>query len=246
MEKVNQGKPYVIVAVILAAALIAASLIVTQGFVKVKASQNTLSVKGSAKKEIKSDFAVWTGSFSVQSSQLSEAYSMLTGDAAKVKKYLVDSGIPEKSIVFSAISTSTYNEILPNGVYSNKIEGYRLFQSIEIKSADIDKITELSRESTELINQGVEFQSIPPQYFYTKLADLKIEMIELAAKDAQLRAEKLLAVTGSKPGKLRAARLGVFQITPPFSNEVSDYGINDTSSIDKEITAVVSCDFEID
>jgi len=35
------------------------------------------------------------------------------------------------------------------------------------------------------------------------------------------------------------------QITPINSNMVSDYGMNDVSSIDKEITAVVNASFEI-
>jgi len=241
----NSKKQAAIAAAILAIGLVLSAFIVTGGIVKVKSFQNTLSVKGSAQKEIKSDFAVWTGGFSVQSGELSAAYGMLSDEAKKVKSYLVKSGIPEKDIIFSSITTSTYNEMLPNGVYTSRIESYRLYQNVEIKSKDIDKITDISRNSTELINEGVEFQSNPPQYFYTKLSDLKIEMIELAAKDAKLRAEKLLSVTGDRPGKLRSARLGVFQITPPYSNEVSDYGINDTTSIEKEITAVVSCEFEV-
>ncbi len=245
MDNSGKNKATSVAALILSVALIISSLIVTGGFVKVKSLQNTLSVKGSAKKQIKSDFAVWTGGFSVQSANLSTAYDMLGENAKKVKGYLVENGVPEQDIVFSAINTSTYNEILPNGVYTNRVESYRLYQNVEISSNDIDKITQLSRKSTELINEGVEFQSNSPQYFYTKLSDLKIEMIEVAAQDAKLRAQKLLSVTGNKPGKLRSARLGVFQITPLYSNEISDYGINDTTSIEKEITAVVSCEFEV-
>ena len=245
MENGGKNKATPVAALMLSVALIISSIVVTGGFVKVKSLQNTLSVKGSAKKQIKSDFAVWTGSFSVQSPELSNAYGMLSESAKKVKAYLVENGIPEQDIVFSAINTSTYNEILPNGVYTNRIESYRLYQNVEINSNDIDKITQISRKSTELINEGVEFQSNYPQYFYTKLSDLKLEMIELAAQDSKQRAQKLLSVTGNKPGKLRSARLGVFQITPLYSNEVSDYGINDTTSIEKEITAVVSCEFEV-
>lgn len=70
-------------------------------------------------------------------------------------------------------------------------------------------------------------------------------MIKAATEDAQKRAEVLLGVTGNSPGNLIKARVGVFQITPLYSNEISDYGINDTSSLQKEITAVVSCDFEV-
>ncbi|KDR96041.1 hypothetical protein SAMN02745945_01683 [Peptoclostridium litorale DSM 5388] len=245
MENGGKNKAIPVAALMLSVALIISSIVVMGGFVKVKSLQNTLSVKGSAKKQIKSDFAVWTGSFSVQSSELSNAYGMLSESAKKVKEYLVENGVPEQDIVFSAINTSTYNEILPNGVYTNRIESYRLYQNVEINSNDIDKITQISRKSTELINEGVEFQSNSPQYFYTKLSDLKLEMIELAAQDSKQRAQKLLSVTGNKPGKLRSARLGVFQITPLYSNEVSDYGINDTTSIEKEITAVVSCEFEV-
>ena len=50
---------------------------------------------------------------------------------------------------------------------------------------------------------------------------------------------------GSKVGRLRSARMGVFQVTPANSTMVTDYGINDTSSIEKDITSVVSVSFEI-
>lgn len=135
--------------------------------------------------------------------------------------------------------------MLPSGQYTNEIESYRLYQHVEIRSQDVDKITVLSREATELINQGVEFQSYPPQYFYTKIADLKIEMLALATKDARTRAEQIAENTNSKVGALRTAKMGVFQITPLYSNEISDYGINDTSSLVKEITAVMNCEFDI-
>lgn len=92
---------------------------------------------------------------------------------------------------------------------------------------------------------GVQFESLPPQYFYTKLADLKIEMLSLATEDAVKRAEQIAKSTGTKVERLRSAYMGVFQITPLYSTEVSDYGINDTTSIDKEITAVVNCEFLI-
>ena len=45
---------------------------------------------------------------------------------------------------------------------------------------------------------------------------------------------------------MRSVRMGVFQITPRHSTEVSDYGINDTSSLEKDITAVVRVTFAVD
>lgn len=244
-EENNKKWVLIGVATILALGLIISSLVVSSGFVKLKMAGNTIVVTGSAKKQIKSDLAVWNGTFSTQSPQLNTAYNQIMNDQTKVKDYLKNQSIKEKDIIFSSINTEVRYVTLPNGQSTTQVEGYRLYQNVEIRSEDVDKITELSRQTTDLINQGVEFQSNPPQYFYTKIADMKVKMLSLATKDAMIRAEQIAKNAGSRVGALRAARMGVFQITPLYSNEISDYGVNDTSSLDKEITAVMNCEFEI-
>ncbi len=235
---------WIAIALILSFALIYSTSIAINGLVKIK-STDTLTVKGSAKQEIRSDFVVWSGGFSNESAELSSAYEMLSQSRDKVRSYLLGKGIASDDIVFSSISTYPKRMIMPNGMYSNVIESYELNQTVEISSNDIDELTEISRNATDLINQGVAFNSYPPQYFYTGLSELKIDMIARATEDSKLRAEKMLGVTGSEVGKLKDARVGVFQITPLYSNEISDYGINDTNSIMKEITSVVECTFEV-
>lgn len=244
-ENGKSNSPFIIVAVILALGLVLSAYVAGSSLVKAKEATNSISITGSAKKQIKSDLAIWRGSFSARASDMTAAYSSLQESQDKVRSYLQSKGIANKDIVFSSISTNTRYMILPNGQTSNQVESYELFQTVEIKSKDVDQITLLSRQATDLINQGIEFQSMPPEYFYTKIADLKIEMLSLATKDAMKRAEQIAKNTNSRVGALRSARMGVFQITPLYSNEVSDYGINDTSSLDKEITAVMTCEFQI-
>lgn len=234
----------VLVALILSAGLIASTLIATNGLVEIKGTRS-ITVTGSAKQQMKSDLIVWKGSFSSQSPMMPEAYAKLKADSEKVKNYLKGKGIEEKDMVFSSIDTNPIYEMNYNGQYTNNIIAYRLYQRVEIESADVDKLTQVSREATELMNEGVEFQSFPPEYFYTKIADLKVSMLAEATKDAKNRAEQISQNTGSRIGALKSAKMGVFQITPLYSTEVADYGINDTSSIDKEITAVVTCTFEM-
>ncbi len=159
--------------------------------------------------------------------------------------YLVKNEVPKDKIVFSSINTSTYYIILPNGQYTSDIDYYELYQTVTISSEEIDKITEISRNVTELINEGIQFQSNSPQYMYTKIADMKVTMLAEATKDARKRAEMITENAGSKLGELKYADMGVIQITPLYSNEVSDYGMNDTYSLEKEITAIVHCEFEI-
>ena len=92
-------------------------------------------------------------------------------------------------------------------------------QSVEIESKEVDKIEKVSREITELLNQGVQFYSQAPRYYYTKLADLKIEMISKATEDARLRAENIAKFSGGNLSTLESAKMGIFQITGQNSGE---------------------------
>lgn len=233
-----------VAALICAIGLFASSSVVTYGFIKTRTQTNTITVTGSAKKQIRSDYVTWRGSFSRQSANLPDAYTELQADLGKIKAYLSHEGITESDYTVSSVNTQVNYAFLPNGYMSSDVESYRLYQDIELRSNDIDRITKISRESTKLIQDGVQFQSMPPMYFYTKIADLKIDMLALATKDARNRALKIAENAGSTLGTLKTAKMGVFQITPINSNEIADYGINDTSSIEKEIMSVVNCTFK--
>ena len=235
----------IIVALILTAGIIVAAIIGVNGIVQIKSTKTSLQVTGSAKQQITSDLIVWTGYFNTQSPDLIEAYSVLEANREKVKNYLVAQGISEELLVFSSITTSTYYVYNEYGVSTNEIDHYDLGQTVTIRSEEIDKVTGISRNATELLKQGVQFQSYDPQYHYTKLAEMKVTMLAEATKDAKNRAEMIAENAGSKLGDLKYADMGVMQITPLYSNEISDYGINDTYSLEKEITAVVHCTFEI-
>lgn len=236
----------IVVALIIAAGLIASALIASNTILKVKSQNHTITVTGSAKQQITSDLVVWTGYFSAQSPNLQEAYAQLEASKEKVQSYLRGKGVAESEMVFSSISTNTYYVMNYNGMYTHDVDTYELGQNVTITSGEIDKITEISRSSTDLINQGVQFQSYSPQYQYTKIADLKVAMLAGATQDATKRAQMIAENAGGKLGGLTYADMGVIQITPLYSNDVSDYGMNDTSSRDKEITAVVHCQFSID
>ena len=235
----------IIVAIILVIGAVASAFILVNGVVKVKSAQNNIVVTGSAKQQITSDLIVWDGYFSAQSAVLTDAYSKLEESRNKVSDYLTKQGISEKDVEFSSITTNVNYVMNDYGNYTNQIDNYSLSQTVKISSSDIKKITDISRSATELLNQDVAFVSNPPQYYYTKLADLKVSMLAEATKDARKRAQMMAENAGNNLGDLTYADMGVMQITPLYSNDISDYGINDTSSLEKEITAVVHCQFEI-
>jgi hypothetical protein len=235
----------IIVALILTGGIVAAAIIATRGLVEIKSARTSIAVTGSAKQQITSDLIVWTGYFNSKSPVLKDAYTDLESSREKVKNYLVSQGLKEEELVFSSITTNLYYVYNEYGVSTNQIDYYDLSQTVTISSGEIDKVTEISRNATELLNEGVEFQSYAPQYMYTKLADIKVTMLAEATKDARERAQKMAENAGSELGGLTYADMGVMQITPLYSNDISDSGINDTYSLEKEITAVVHCTFKI-
>jgi len=231
--------------VALAIGLVLASVIGGWAFVKGKRGDQTITVTGSARKRIKSDLVIWRAGVSYQAPVLADAYRSLAENVPRVKSYLIGKGIPENQITISSISSQTLHARSDQGEDTGTITGYSLRQELEVRSNDVDKIAQIAREATELINQGILLESMAPAYHYTKLGEEKITMLAEAAKDAKVRAEKVAESTGSSIGSVRTARMGVLQITPADSNEVSDSGMNDTSSLEKDITAVVNVGFEI-
>jgi hypothetical protein len=230
----------------LAVAIVLASIVGAWAYTHAKTGDQTITVTGSARKRIKSDLVIWRAGVSYQAPQLSEAYKALTDNVPKVKQYLISKGVQENQITISSISSTTLHEKNSDGEETGEITGYSLRQELMVRSNDVDKIEKLAREATELINQGILLESNPPEYLYTRLGDLKIEMLAEAAKDAKVRAQQIASSTGSSIGSVRTARMGVMQITPADSNDVSDSGMNDTSSLDKDITAVVNVGFSVD
>ena len=96
-----------------------------------------------------------------------------------------------------------------------------------------------------MLAKGIDIDVRSPEYFYSKLGDLKITLLQDATTDAKDRATAMLKATHNKPGKIQSVRMGVFQITPVDSTNVSDMGINDTTTIDKKVTAVANVVFRI-
>ena len=232
--------------VALAIGLVLSSFILGWFYTKTKKGDEAVTVTGSARKRIKSDLVVWSAGVSYQAPQLADAYRSLSENIPRVKQYLIGKGIAENQITVSSISTQTLKQQNENGVETAEITGYSLRQQIEVRSNDVDKISQIAREATELINQGILIESNSPQYYYTKLGDLKIEMLGEAARDAKMRAEKIADSTGNNIGAVRSARMGVMQITAADSTEVSDAGISDSTTIDKDVTAVVNISFAVD
>ncbi len=236
----------IILGLCIAAATIISVLILTRGLMQIKRFSNeVISVTGSAEKKIVSDYIVWRGEFLRREPTLKSAYAKLQEDLKRVKDYLIAKNVQEGEIVVAPVETTIVYKKNEKGNDTNEIEGFLLRQPIEVRSFDVGKVDKVSRQSTEIIDQGVQFISFAPEYFCTKLAELKLELLLEATENAKERAQQMTMATGNKIGLMRSARMGVFQITPVNSYDISWSGSSDTSSLEKKAMAVAHVDFAI-
>lgn len=234
----------VVAGLFLATGLVCSAILVTHSWVRIAESQ-TITVTGSARKGVRSDLIVWRGEFTTEGNTLAVAQRALKTDLDKVEAFLKAKGITN-----SAVSSITIHEVrtrqkADGDVVQEKTTGYRLSQSVLIRSSDVDRVDQLSRDTSALVEEGIAFTTSAPQYIYTKAGETKVEMLAEATKDARTRAEQIAVQGGRRIDQLRSAKMGVFQITPLHSIQTSWEGMNDTSSIEKTVTAVIAATFSM-
>ena len=224
----------------LAAGLVAAAMLVTRAWLRI-AEAHTVTVTGSARLPVRSDLILWRGSFSAESPVLLDAQRQLKKALEAVDAFLKGQGVTNYFFTPIAIRELRADPNAYDG--GSRTVGYRLTQTVQLESTEVDRITQLDRDSTALVEAGVVFATAPVEYIYTKAAEAKVALLAEATRDARARATQIAAQGGRAIGGLRSARMGVFQITPRNSVETSSEGVNDVSSLDKTITAVVSATF---
>ncbi|MBQ8458687.1 SIMPL domain-containing protein [bacterium] len=209
-------------------------------------SKNSVTVTGSAYEIVTSDSGNLDVELEVQAPTKASAYSIAKKQLPEIMKYLKTKGFDiNKEVEVKASTGYSSYKYYPNGNTSNEIDHYNFSQKISIKSDDVNKIKDTSLDITSLSDKGIDVEVHATNYSYSKLSDLKIELLKRATKDAKQRASAMLKSTNNGVGKIQSVKMGVFQITPVDSTEVSDMGINDTSTIEKKITAVSNVTFQI-
>lgn len=225
---------------ILGGAIVLAALVIAIGLYRIRAMDNTLVVTGSAKERVSADTAKWVGSFArtVPEAGLREGYAAMSRDESAVMRFLSEKGFSGEAAKASQVfldDMGRYNPQLPRE--------YTLRQTVELNAADVQKITDIAKNLDTLIEEGVVISTQSLEYYYSKLPETRIALLSDAVEDARNRAEEIAGE--GNVGSLKSASVGVVQVLPINSTDVSDYGTYDTSSIDKEVMVTVKTTFRL-
>lgn len=233
----NTFKPSV-PALVAGLCIIIATIIGSFTYYRVQSLGNTLVVTGSAKQAVKADLAKWsiTTSKVVDAGNMTSAYTQVSSDAASIKNFLMKNGITADQITSSPIFNDDYYT-------GNSVRMTNVREVITVNSNDVDRIKTISENMTVLSQQGVVFSPEAPQYSVSVLPDLRVSLMGKAVTDARARANAIAESTGQSIGKLKSASSGVVQVLQPNSNDVSDYGQYDTTTINKDVMVTVRATF---
>ena len=235
-------------ALVIGFAMVIVSFVMRSGIVSIANKDQSITVTGSTERIVNSDTAKWTISLSEKAYGENASLNSnknLGRSSWIVREYLKKSGIKDEEINTQANSNSPICELNNQG-YENcsvGVKGQTAMTNIVVESNDVEKIKSLSEKMTGEISVNVTNNLV--EYYFSKLKDIRVDMLSEATKNARERADAVAKAGGATVGNITSLSSGVFQVTQKNSVSVDDYGAYDTTSIEKKITATVKVNFSV-
>ncbi|NRB10701.1 MAG: SIMPL domain-containing protein [Rickettsiaceae bacterium] len=230
--------PIVIVGLFLAFGIALSGFFISKTIYNAKVALNTAEVKGLAVRRVKSDRANWVIVFknTTNSRQdIPELYNKSEKDQRTIIKLLEKNGFQEQEIELGVLDY-VYQEFRDE---NQKLvdEKHQLIGSISIETNKVELVSKVRTKINKLIAEGIDVENRAPAYRFTKLNEIKPEMLREATKNARDAANEFAKNAGVTVGGIRDARQGGFNIR----DDGQDYG--DTNKIDKDARVVTTITF---
>jgi hypothetical protein len=189
--------------------------------IRFKEYERTVTVKGLSEREYKADIVIWPIQFSAASNDLEEMYRLIDSSTEKIKAFLEKAGVGADEISYSspAITDKSAQQ------YGNQTKAefrYTASQTVTVYSENIETVRSVMGRMSDLGKQGIVFTGgnyqSQTEYIFTRLNEVKPEMIEEATRKAREVAEKFASDSKSSLGKIQKASQGQFSINARDKN----------------------------
>lgn len=207
-------KPNIIAGLLIAVGLMLLGIFISSGIKSYKMMDRAVLVKGLSEIEVPANRVIWPITYTELGNDLTGIYSTVESKNSAIIKFLTDSGIPRAEITCSAPSVVDRQA----EIYNNNQTPFRynVTSVVTVSSEMVDKVRELMVKQTDLLKSGIaittanwQFQT---RFLFTRLNDVKPQMIEEATKNARVSAEKFAEDSQSKLGKIKTAQQGQVSI----------------------------------
>jgi len=215
-----------------------AGFFISQTLYNAKVALNTAEAKGLAERRTKADRANWEILFTVSGNKR-EDLPALYEKAEKQQKIIVnllaEGGFSEKEIKLGVIDYRSQQ--FRDDQQKVVDEVHSLVGDISVETDKVDLVSTVRSSVNRLIAQGITIENRPPAYRFTKLNQIKPEMLREATKNARLAANEFASNAGVTVGGIRSARQGSFYVI----DAGEEYG--DTAKLDKDVRVVTTITF---
>lgn len=221
---------------IIAIGLIAGGYLLGDGLLRAKDAERAVTVRGLAERDVTADLATWTISYSASSANLTEAQAKVRRDTQAIEAFFKQLGFPAAALQPTGANVSSYT--------NEGLTTYTVRQRLALRSEDITRAQKAVARQFDLVGQGVFLEEGSGMaYTFTKLNDVKPEMVADATKDARASAQQFAEDSGSSVGKIREATQGYFTIEAR-DGEAGGWGMSDSPY--KKVRVVTTVSFSLD
>lgn len=227
------------------------ALLIGRSLQRFKAEDRSVSVKGFAEREVKADLAVWIIQTRMANNDLMEGSQAIDVARNKVIAFMLQNQIKQDEIIVEGISVTDKKAQQYDNYQQGNAFRYLITQNFQIRSNNVDLIQKVSRMTGELLQVGVFLSNSdyrnPLQFYFTKLNEIKPEMIIEATQNARKAAQQFAGENNSELGRLKKATQGLFSIvdrTASLSGGEGGYS-SGTNDLYKKVRVVISAEYSI-
>ncbi len=232
--KESRSKLWLACSGILAGGLIVGGYLLGDGLLRAREADRSVTVRGLAEKDVTADLATWTLSYSSTANDLNTAQEGVDRDTQAIQNFFRELGFSADAIQPNAVNVTRYTN---DGVTS-----FTVRQRMTLRSNDIERAQNAVKRQFDLVRRGVVLEEGSNiSYTFTKLNDIKPEMVAKATKDARAAAEQFAKDSGTSVGAIKSATQGYFSIDARDGDSGGGWGVSDTPF--KKVRVVTTVDF---
>ena len=202
--------------IIIAIAIVASGYFIGQTYVAGKKLDRTVIVKGLAEREVMADLATWPLQLTVSGNELGQLQRTLERQTKILEDFFSSFGFGENELAVGAPTIQDSRAQLYGGQNAYNQDRYIAKVDFNLRTSNLEQLDDAMYKIPSIIGQGLVIGSKnawqPVQYTYTRLNEIKPEMIQEATKNAREAAEKFARDSGSEVGKIKSANQGIFSI----------------------------------
>jgi hypothetical protein len=245
--------PQLLIGLVAVAIAIAVTIPITAAIIAgairdVKTRRDTIVVTGSARQAIEADLGIWHLSVSATERTPAAAARSVGRKVKAVGAFLSDGGLSTDEIRKPPLSVEQTSRSIPTGRAKpafRRVPAWSVRQPYTVTTTNLDSLEKTAAGTDALLLQGVDVSVTHIQYVSTNLTTARFEALGKATADAKRRAQTIADGLNGHLGGVRKVSLGVYQIVPRNSTNVSNFGINDVSARKKDVIAVVTVTFAV-